>query len=195
MNKKLVVNRLGKSVKIVMAALALLVIAGFIPLQSAHAWSYYGAIGKPGSVQVPVIQVADIGMPTSNGMIPSLTLLANTGPIVYRSPSYAGEQIVYARYRVEQWNGAKWVLYTQSVRFQGRIPANQNAIRFIAPNISPIPTKGIMRFTWAFDWYRPDNVLLGGIFMIPNVASDHKCITTSRPCLMYDGFFVVFGQN
>lgn len=192
MSTKSVVNRFGKTAKVMLVAIALLLIAGFIPSKSVHAWAYSGMANKPGAVHVPAIYVADIPIRVAGIWISQLTLLGSTGPTVFRSPGYTGEQIVSARYQVEKWNGARWVVVATSNVMTGRIAANQNSFKFAAPYIQPQPVMGNLRFTWIFVWLTRNNVMLGGTTVVPNVKGDHVCNT--KRCQAYAGYFLLNKQ-
>lgn len=149
-------------------------------------------VNKPGAVHVPTIYVADIPIRVATGAwVPQLTLSSSTGPTVFRSPGYTGEQIVVAVYQVEKWNGARWVAVESNI-MTGRIAANQNSFKFAAPYILPQPVIGNFRFTWIFVWSTRNNVMLGGTTVVPNVKGDHVCNT--KRCQAYAGYFLLNKQ-
>jgi hypothetical protein len=172
--------------KILMVALALIVLFVSLPLDRAYAWSYKPVSGTRGNVSLPKIYVGDLYMP--NGLT-QFTLYGNTGPIVYRSAASTGIQIVKATYLVEKWDGFKWVIIKNSNLLQGQIGATQTYFQFAAPYIQPAIARGYLRFTWAFDWYATNGVVLGATYVQSSLATDHVCVTKVRLCQSYPGYF------
>lgn len=163
------------------------IVVGLVP-QRAEAWAYSGTSGRIGSVTLlPTISIGDLLMPSG---YTAFTLYGNTGPEVYGSPASVGAQIVNAQYIIQTWDGSKWVNSAVTPVFTGHIAANQTSYRFPTPYVQPRMARGAFRFTWAFDWLiNPGTTLLGSTYVITNQMSDHVCLTQSRLCQSYAGYF------
>ncbi len=169
----------------VVVLLLCFIAAGLVP-QQASAWSYSSTKGSIGSVVLPTISIGDLYMPAG---YTAFTLYGNTGPMVCRSAASKGAQIVKAQYIVQLWDGAKWVNSATTQVFTGQIAANQTSYRFVTPYVQPALARGTFRFTWAFDWLTSTGSLLGSTYVISNLISDHVCVTQSRLCQSYAGYF------
>jgi hypothetical protein len=151
-----------------------------------YAWSYKVVTGKAGAVSVPYIYIGDLLMPYG---IRQLTLYGNS-PIAYRSPATTGSQIVSAQYYVEKWNGSAWFITAKSPQYIKTISGTQAYVLMPKPYIQPVQTVGTFRVTWLFTWSTSTGAPLGGVKIIPKLASDHVCVTPYRYCKSSPGYFV-----
>lgn len=161
------------------------ILAGLLPRQ-ASAWATTGTSGRIGSIRDLTIYVGDLYMPAG---YTAFTLYGATGPLVSRSPGSAGIQNVNARYIVQRWNGASWVNLAMSPVFRGQISASQTYYRFPKPYIQPLETRGLFRLTWVMNWQTTTGAVLGSTYVTANLQTDHVCVTQSRFCRSYAGYF------
>lgn len=154
--------------------------------QTASAWSLKTVQGRPGSAIVSNIAVADLLMPAGYS---AFTLLGETRPFAYRSPAFSGGQIIQALYVVQRWNGSAWVNVANSGLIRRQISSTQPGAYFPAPYIQPAISKGYFRLLYIFDYYTAAGVALGRSWVIPNLVTDHKCVTPKRPCAVAAGYF------
>lgn len=178
--------------------MAVLVLAALLAALSpgpTSAFYYVPASGTIGSVTVRPISVLDMvpGCATTYGgfrICPTaLTLAADTGPTVYRSPAATGRQIVQAIYTVEQWTSAGWTPIASSDVIRAEIGANQTGVQLVRPvlTLSNV-ARGYFRFTWIFSWFSSAGVNVGSTAILSNLATDHVCVTPLRWCQSYDGY-------
>ncbi|MEV1066427.1 hypothetical protein [Streptomyces sp. NPDC050263] len=157
----------------------------------AAAWRLDATIGQPGAVTLPQVSVSDIGFPP---LPPTLTFDSAAGPVVQRSPAYAGAQNVVANYSVQRntGNGADgWVTVTPRRDIVRQIGAGESQVRFPAVFIQPTTGSGNYRIVFEFHWATDMNGYLGSQSWLPNEMSDHACVTTLRPCTVYAGYVEV----
>jgi hypothetical protein len=184
-------RRYSRLLRVVVAALGLAIASVIVTAQGAFAWSYDVGTGTRGNVSLPTMYVGDLLMPTG---LTQFTLYGNTGPIVGRNPLSTGDQIIGVQYIVEQFNGANWVTIARSTFVTGRLRAGQTSIQFAAPYIQPLVARGYFRVTWYFTWSTATGSALGATAVVPNLTSDHMCVTKIRLCQMYAGY-VRTGRN
>lgn len=187
-------GRVSKLQKTLLAVLMVMVLFGSLPAGKAHAWTYMNRVARPGEVRVPTITVQDLRLSCTtdrNGITIcnyAYILSSPTGPVIYRSPASTGAQAVAAQYQMEQWDGSKWVAIKRQ-SFSGQIGSLQNYYTFPAPYFSPVGAgRGIYRVTWAFAWSTTTAVSLGGVAVVPNLATDHACATIYRLCQTFPGY-------
>ncbi|MEO5887567.1 MAG: hypothetical protein ABIQ77_07885 [Anaerolineales bacterium] len=186
----------SKLQKTLLAVLMVMVLFGSLPAGKAHAWTYMNPVARPGRVYVPTtITVQDIRFACTtdrNGITScnyAYTLSSPTGPVIYRSPASTGAQAVAAQYQMEQWDGSKWVAISRQGPFIGQIGSLQNYYTFPAPSLSPVGAgRGYYRVTWTFAWSTTTGVSLGGVSVVPNLATDHACATIYRLCQTFPGY-------
>ncbi len=189
---------LGKFQKVLIVALALLVLFAALPVGQASAWYYSQASGVRGNVTLPVISILekrDPCFPVYGTMVcPSmLHLISYTGPTVYRSAAAAGAQIVQGMYVLEMWNGAAWTVIARSSIMQKQIGAYQNGVQFPTLTLTPQIGRGIFRVTWLFSWFNSGGARIGSAVISSNQASDHICSNPYRLCKSLPGYFQTGG--
>jgi hypothetical protein len=175
----------GRSLRVTVAALVFALASIFVTAQGAFAWSYGVGTGTRGNVSLPTIYVGDLIMPSG---ITAFTLYGNTGPIVGRNPASTGDQTAGAKYFVEQFDGAKWVIVAQSPLLSGQIRAGQTGIQLPAPYLQPFAARGYFRFRWQFAWTTSTGTALGSTDVVSNLVGDHVCVTKIRLCQPYAGY-------
>jgi hypothetical protein len=176
---------------IVLLALAVLFVS--LPLDRAYAFYSVPQNGKAGSVSLPTIYVGDKASSctriyNSTVCAPTFTLYGETGPIAYRSPAFAGSQIVQAIYVVERWDGSNWVATAKSDVLQGQIGLGQTSVQFVKPHMQVQVAQGYFRFSWLFSWLSSTGAVYGSTIVVSNLTTDHVCVTPARLCQVYPGF-------
>jgi hypothetical protein len=179
--------------KTLIIAIALAVLFLSIPLEQAQAFYVGQAEGTVGKIVLPVIYAGDIHITcvkiyAATVCPPVFTLYAQTGPVLYRSPAFAGSQIVQGMYVVEQWDGSKWLPIAQSNLLQAQIGATKEKVSLAQPYMPLTVGQGYFRFTWIFSWFSSKGDRLGSTIVLSNNKSEHECVTPARLCLSYDGF-------
>ena len=177
--------------KVLMVAVALIILVSAFPTGKASAWYYAPPIvGRPGGVSISPIYVGDLLMPTG---VTAFTLYnsSNAGPIVSRSPAAGGPQTVGAIYSVEKWDGVRWVTVVKSAAIVRTISATQTNIRFPAAYLQPTSARGYFRVSWAFAWTSSTGVSLGAVVVNSDRINDHICVTPIRVCQPYAGYVSV----
>ncbi len=154
--------------------------------QAAFAWSYTTLQGRAGQVAMPSVLLSDI---YAAGYM-QFTVYSTGNAVAYRSPASSGIQNVAVIYYLEKWDGSQWVMITRSAPMKGQITASQQSIRFPGPYIQVNGSaRGYFRLGALFQWATTTGVLLGNTAVNSNLATDYKCITTSRLCKSYPGYF------
>jgi hypothetical protein len=184
----------SKFQRVLLAAVAAVVLFSSFPVDKAHAWSYANVSGRPGAVSVPTVRFGDTLIQTSAGLIPMLRVDSNSKYIyAYRSPATSGDQTVMAAYTLQRWSGSSWVTIAQQGWLTGVIRAGQSYVAFPALNMVPSNfLRGYYyRVTWAVVWSTPTGTGLGGTMVVSNLATDHTCVTTRYLCTAYAGSVLI----
>lgn len=167
---------------LVTIVLTLASIAAGILLDAAPAEAWYTAnkSRRPGAVVISPPQAID----SYDGWVMYLNWRTQRGPLVYRSPKTRGPQDVMGVYTVQEWGSQTgWTNVTSQVTGLHRIPAGRRAVRLPALDRAPTTQRGYFRVRFAFAWVNArTSAPLGARVVLPNLASDHRCITNRRPC-------------
>lgn len=157
----------------------------------ASAWTPEATAGRPGRVELPQIQVSDVGNTASDQR---LTFHASERPQVLRSPATAGSdaQDVLAVYDLERWDGSQWVRVDRQVH-RGQILPGENAIAFPMVWIQPTTDQGSYRAVFGFSWSPtadPGRVL-GEQRSVSSGTADYTCGGIQRACEPRTGYIFV----
>jgi hypothetical protein len=177
---------LSRLKKILVFALALVIMFSALPADNAYAWSVVRTVGQRGAVSIPRVSIADLYMPW--GMT-QFTLLTSYGPLVYRNPGSTGTQFVGGQYLMEKWNGSSWVVVARTQMFSRTIYTGQSSVRFPAMYMQPINARGSFRIVWIFTWMTASGTSLGSTRIQSSLVADHQCVTPIRLCRSYTGYF------
>lgn len=195
MNTKNVAQRFASIARrSLLSMLVVLVLFASMPISKAHAWMYSSVSGRPGHVVVPTVYISDLPSGANTLSLTFYNSSTSTGPVVYRSPAAAGDQIIIGNYVLEIWNGSAWVTAARQPLgpFQRVIKANQSYVVFPNLYIQPVnKPAGYYRLTWVFMWGTSTAVTLGSLKVVSHLAPDHVCYRTSRSCQAYAGYILL----
>ncbi|MDO8363795.1 MAG: hypothetical protein Q7V88_12920 [Actinomycetota bacterium] len=163
------------------SAVALTAVGGDTP---ASAWTFYSTTGRPGSVVLPTMMVTEVYYANYTQM----SLMGNTGVVVYRSPASTGAQNVGAIYTAQQFVNNQWVNVYSSPVITGYIPAGRSSVTLVRPNLQPSTARGYFRVVFTLAWTDTANRYLASAFVTPTNANDLVCNTTSRWCIASPGY-------
>lgn len=166
------------------ALVATLALSGFANTHAAPAWTSASASGRPGAITVATIYVGDLG----NGGNTKFTLYGNTSVVVYRSPATSGTQTINALYVVQKFVNNVWVNVKISPALAGTVTSQQNRVNFVPPYLEPDVARGYFRVVYHFSWVDANGRQIAGKSVIPNLTSDHVCVTNVRLCRSYPGY-------
>ncbi|WP_306330268.1 hypothetical protein [Streptomyces venezuelae] len=157
----------------------------------ASAWAPEATAGQPGRVELPRIQVSDVGTTMSDQR---LTFHANELPRAFRSPATQAEdaQNVKAVYDLERWDGSRWVTVDHKV-YQGQILPSEDAITFPMVWIQPDTSEGSYRAAFTFSWSPSNNPgrTMGEQRAVSSGADDFSCAGIQRACESRPGYVFV----
>lgn len=146
----------------------------------ADAWMRIGQKGRPGKVVVGQPMAID----EYDGYVMYLTWRSQRGPLVYRSPATRGPQNVLGSYVVQEWTPSfGWTNTTTQTTRVFRIPAGQSAVRLPELYRAPTTQRGYFRVAYVFAWSNArTGRSLGQTVALPNLSTDHRCVTSFRAC-------------
>lgn len=176
----------GRAGTALVFTLVILLMAAMFAPRPAEAWYRAGKQGRPGSFTAPKPMAID----SYDGLVMYLEWRTARGPLVYRSPATRGPQNVLGIYTVQEWTPSfGWTNTTSQTTQLYRIPRGVNAVRLPALDRAPQTTRGYFRVAYTIAWVNArTNAALGTAVKLPNLATDHRCITDRRPCATGEGF-------
>ena len=120
------------------------------------------------------------------GCVGYTPMIAGTGSTAYRSPAYAGRQIVTIDYQLWVPQNGTWVRYAGIQRRQGDIPTGYSAVNLSGVNMSaPV---GYVSVDARVTWWRTDTMQRIGSASIAYNGNDYVCRTTGLRCATGTGW-------
>jgi len=187
---------IGASKKLVLFALALVIILATLPVHPAQAWALTQVSGSVGGVHIYPVKISEQTVGSWNGITATALNFVGNGPtVVDRLPNRPGAQVVTLDYFVEKYTAQGWVTITAGPVISGVISATQNYITAAAPNfLLSSPGNGYFRLSTAVIWATTTGAILGTTVVRSDRLSDFICNTGYNfSCYPYAGYVYLKG--
>jgi hypothetical protein len=180
----------GGSKKLVLFALALVIVLATLPVHPVQAWALTQVSGSVGGVHIYPVKIREQTVGSWNGIaVTALNFVGNGSTQIDRVPNRPGAQVVMLKYFVEKYTAQGWVTITTGPVISGVISATQNSITAAAPNfLLSSPGNGYFRLSTAVVWGNSSGATLGSTVVRSDRLADYVCNTGYNfSCYPYAG--------